>query len=109
MLIAFIPPRILLRIVPPIVTGPTILLIGLKLIESGFKNWAGGSGECYQPTSDFFQMCPNIDAPHPLPWGSAEFLGLGFSVFVAIILCERFGAVGLPAPYSETREKGTVS
>ncbi|EHK99919.1 putative Uric acid-xanthine permease [Glarea lozoyensis 74030] len=31
-------------------------------------------------------------APHALPWGSAEFIGLGFLVFVTIILCERFGA-----------------
>jgi uric acid-xanthine permease len=40
----------------------------------------------------FFQKCPNIDAPHALPWGSAEYLGLGFSVFLTIILCERFGS-----------------
>ncbi|PQE28990.1 purine permease protein [Rutstroemia sp. NJR-2017a BBW] len=31
-------------------------------------------------------------APHPLPWGSAEFIGLGFSVFITIIICERFGS-----------------
>lgn len=93
MLIAFIPPRILLRVVPPIVTGPTIMLIGLKLVENGFKDWGGGSGECFQPTIDFFQLCPDVSAPNALPWGSAQFLGLGFSVFLAIVLCERFGAV----------------
>ncbi|KEZ42883.1 Uric acid-xanthine permease [Scedosporium apiospermum] len=91
-LIAFIPPKILLKVVPPIVTGPTIMLIGIHLVESGFKNWGGGSGPCFQPTSDFFASCPNINAPHALPWGSAEYLGLGFSVFVTIILCERFGS-----------------
>jgi uric acid-xanthine permease len=90
-LISFIPPKIMLRIFPPIVTGPTVLLIGVKLIQSGFKNWAGGAS-CYHPTTDFFAKCPNITAPHALPWGSAEYLGLGFSVFVTIILCERFGA-----------------
>lgn len=36
--------------------------------------------------------CPSNFAPHPLPWGSAEFIGLGFSVFLTIIICERFGA-----------------
>jgi NCS2 family nucleobase:cation symporter-2 len=36
-------------------------------------------------------MCPSADAPHALPWGSPEFIGLGFLVFVTIILCERFG------------------
>ncbi|KAL5316360.1 hypothetical protein ACEPPN_015405 [Leptodophora sp. 'Broadleaf-Isolate-01'] len=37
-------------------------------------------------------LCPSNAAPHALPWGSAEFLGLGFSVFLTIILCERFGS-----------------
>lgn len=75
-LIAFIPPRIMLRIFPPIVTGPTVMLIGISLIESAFKNWAGGSGPCADPEpQDFFKLCPNIAAPHALPWGSAEYLG----------------------------------
>ncbi|KAI0380290.1 Xanthine/uracil permease [Hypomontagnella monticulosa] len=92
-LIAFIPPRIMLKIFPPIVTGPTVMLIGIHLIETGFKNWAGGSGPCADATHvAFFDKCPNITAPHALPWGSPEYLGLGFSVFLTIILCERFGA-----------------
>lgn len=92
-LISFLPPRFLHRIFPPIVTGPTVMLIGVHLIESGFKNWAGGSGPCADDNpADFFALCPNINAPHALPWGSAEYLGLGFSVFVTILLCERFGA-----------------
>lgn len=117
-LISFIPPRIMLRIFPPIVTGPTVMLIGVSLIKSGFQDWAGGSGSCIdgEAASEFYRLCPNVGAPHALPWGSAEFLGrwassspreaepgwliavltlssgLGFSVFVTIILCERFGA-----------------
>lgn len=93
-LISFLPPKIMLRIFPPIVTGPTVMLIGIGLIESGFQGWAGGSGSCISgdAASDFYKLCPNIDAPHALPWGSPEFLGLGFSVFLTIILCERFGA-----------------
>lgn len=96
-LISFLPPKILLRIFPPIVTGPTVMLIGVHLIESGFKNWMGGSGPCANPSSagsqaSFFALCPNINAPHALPWGSAEYLGLGFSAFITIILCERFGS-----------------
>lgn len=86
-------PKVLKRIFPPIVTGPTVLLIGVKLIASGFKNWAGGNGPCYnKPAEGLFSMCPNINAPHPLPWGSPEFIGLGFSAFVTIIICERFGS-----------------
>ncbi|KAF1980177.1 Xanthine/uracil permease [Bimuria novae-zelandiae CBS 107.79] len=92
-LMSFTPPKILKRIFPPLVTGPTVMLIGIHLIETGFKNWAGGSNACAdRPESGLFQLCPTINAPHPLPWGSAEFIGLGFSVFITIIICERFGA-----------------
>ncbi|KAG8413309.1 hypothetical protein J3458_012885 [Metarhizium acridum] len=96
-LISFLPPKVLLRIFPPIVTGPTVMLIGIHLIESGFKNWMGGSGPCANPASagdqaSFFALCPNIGSPHALPWGSPEYLGLGFSAFITIILCERFGS-----------------
>ena len=90
---AFTSPRLLRKIFPPLVTGPTVMLIGVKLIQTGFQNWAGGSGDCKsRPTSGIFQLCPDINAPRPLPWGSAEFIGLGFSVFITIIICERFGA-----------------
>ncbi|KAJ6788537.1 hypothetical protein PWT90_11091 [Aphanocladium album] len=93
-LISFIPARILLRMCPPIVTGPTVMLIGVHLIESGFKDWMGGSGPCSDPSTatGIFAACPNVNAPHALPWGSAEFFGLGFSVFFTIMLCERFGS-----------------
>jgi uracil-xanthine permease len=86
-------PRVLKKIFPPLVTGPTVMLIGVNLVSSGFKNWAGGSGDCSsRPTTGLFSLCPNINAPHALPWGSAQFIGLGFSVFITIIICERFGA-----------------
>ncbi|KFY48965.1 hypothetical protein V495_00867 [Pseudogymnoascus sp. VKM F-4514 (FW-929)] len=96
-LISFIPPKMLQRLFPSIVTGPTVMLIGVKLIETGFKNWMGGSGPCYDPASngkqaDLFALCPDINAPHALPWGSPEYLGLGFSVFITILFCERFGS-----------------
>ncbi|KAM3562364.1 hypothetical protein MY1884_001863 [Beauveria asiatica] len=93
-LISFIPARVLLRMCPPIVTGPTVMLIGVHLIESGFKGWMGGSGPCSDPATavGLFAACPSVAAPHPLPWGSAEFFGLGFSVFITIVLCERFGS-----------------
>ncbi|KAJ0416707.1 permease family-domain-containing protein [Aspergillus carlsbadensis] len=83
--LAFVPPKIMQKIFPPIVTGPTVMLIGISLIGTGFKDWAGGSG-CMDG------ICPSEAAPRPLPWGSPEFIGLGFLVFVTIILCERFGA-----------------
>ncbi|KAK2630417.1 hypothetical protein QTJ16_001237 [Diplocarpon rosae] len=91
--LSFMTPSLLKTLFPPIVTGPTVTLIGVHLIESGFKGWAGGAGACYgRPEEGPFMLCPSNAAPHALPWGSAEFLGLGFSVFITIILCERFGS-----------------
>ncbi|OAA80507.1 purine permease [Akanthomyces lecanii RCEF 1005] len=93
MLISFVPPRYLRKVFPPLVTGPTVMLIGVALVQSGFQSWAGGAGPCMShPASGPFQLCPSVSAPHPLPWGSAEFIGLGFSAFITIILCERFGS-----------------
>ena len=71
------------------------MLIGVPLIQSGFQDWAGGSGSpgCIdRPSNGTFSVCPMEGAPHALPWGSAEYIGLGFSVFATIILCERFGS-----------------
>ncbi|KAJ5953520.1 hypothetical protein N7454_000416 [Penicillium verhagenii] len=84
--LSFMSSRLLARIFPPLVTGPTVLLIGASLIESAMEDWGGGSG-CYSPRA----MCPDASAPHALMWGSPQFIGLGFLVFVTIILCERFG------------------
>jgi hypothetical protein len=85
-------PALLKKLFPPIVTGPTVTLIGVSLIQSGLTDWAGGATCAARPTTGIFQLCPTIYAPHALPWGSAEYIGLGFSVFVSIILFERFGA-----------------
>ncbi|KAL4076444.1 permease family-domain-containing protein [Scleroderma yunnanense] len=92
--LSFIPPRTLQRIFPPIVTGTVIVMIGASLIgDSGILNWGGGSNGCEsRPTSGLYQLCPTINAPHALPWGSPEFIGLGFLSFVSIILTELFGS-----------------
>lgn len=92
-LLSFSRPSWLKRVFPPLVTGPTVTLIGVSLIESAFSNWAGGTGACSErPTSGPYTVCPQVGAPHALPWGSAEYIGLGFVVFLTIILCERFGS-----------------
>ncbi|KAH7322229.1 Xanthine/uracil permease [Rhizoctonia solani] len=93
---AFIPPKNLKKIFPPIVTGTVILLIGASLIgESGVLNWAGGSNDCHlRPETGIFRLCPTIMAKcvRPLPWGSPEFIGLGFLSFITIVLVELFGS-----------------
>jgi NCS2 family nucleobase:cation symporter-2 len=80
---SFMSPKILQKIFPPIVTGPVVLLIGTSLIEEGFQNWVGG-------TTCIGEICTM--GSHSKPWGSAEFVGLGFLVYVTIIMCERFGS-----------------
>lgn len=91
--LSFMTPKTLKRLFPPIVTGPTVMLIGVSLLQPGLEGWAGGSGPCQtRPETGIFTLCPTIFAPHALPWGSAEYIGLGFSVFITIILCERFGS-----------------
>lgn len=90
MILSFIPAKTLKKIFPPVVTGPVVFLIGVSLIQSGMSDWAGGSG-C-QAESGLFSMCPSTQAPKPLPWGSAQFIGLGFLVLLTILLCEKFGA-----------------
>jgi uracil-xanthine permease len=86
---SFMSSKILARVFPPLVTGPTVLLIGASLIKSAMQDWAGGASCGFDPSAR--AMCPSASAPHPLPWGSPEFIGLGFLVFVTIIICERWG------------------
>lgn len=91
--LSFLPPHVLKKLFPPLVTGPTVALIGISLVQSALEDWAGGSGTCSsRPTSGDYMLCPSNSAPHALPWGSAQFIGLGFSVFVTIIISERFGS-----------------
>lgn len=80
-LLSFCPAKTLQKVFPPLVTGPVVLLIGTHLVETGFQNWVGGS-DCVD------KLC----GKKQLPWGSAEFVGLGFLVYVTIILSERFGS-----------------
>ncbi|KZT57287.1 xanthine/uracil permease [Calocera cornea HHB12733] len=91
---SFVPVRILRRIFPPLVTGTVIVMIGMSLIgSSGAPNWAGGSNDCMgRPTTGIFELCPTIFAPKPLPWGSPQFMGLGFLSFITIVLTELFGS-----------------
>ncbi|KAJ7016093.1 xanthine/uracil permease [Mycena alexandri] len=81
MFLAFVPPRVLKRIFPPMITGTVVLLIGAR--ANGCQNF---------PTSGIFELCPTIFAPRPLLWGSPEFIGLGFLSFLSIILTELFGS-----------------
>ncbi|KAJ8613217.1 hypothetical protein MRB53_037083 [Persea americana] len=87
---SFVPPRILNKLFPKMVTGTLLTLVGIFLVSNGMQNW-GGSYNCHDGTG-FFALCPNIAAPHPLPWGDPKLIGLGFSVFVTIIIVDQLGS-----------------
>ena len=56
-LMSFTSPRVLKKVFPPLVTGPTVMLIGVSLITSGFEDWAGGSGDCMaRPESGMYRL-----------------------------------------------------
>lgn len=42
--LSFMPAKTLKRLFPPLVTGPTVTLIGVALIQTALEGWAGGSG-----------------------------------------------------------------
>lgn len=90
MAMSLVPPKYLNKIFPKVVTGSLLLLVGVYLIGNGMQNWAGSSncngGEGY------YALCPSIDAPKPLPWADPKLIGLGFSVFISIVIVEQFGA-----------------
>jgi len=91
--LSFLPPRVLKKVFPPIVTGVTVMLIGVHLVTSGMSQWGGGSGPCRSnPTTGPFVNCPRNDAPRSAPWGDAQWIGLGFLVFSVIIFVEFFGS-----------------
>lgn len=71
-LIAFIPPANLRRIFPPWLAGMGVFLIGVNLTGVGVTQWGG----------------PGM----PLPYGSAEYIGLGFFSMTILILLELFGS-----------------
>lgn len=85
--LSFVPPKVLHYVFPPIVTGPVVLLIGAALAQTGVQDWAGGS-DCYASG----ELCNAQVASHAHQWASGQWLGLGFTVIVAIVLCDKFGA-----------------
>lgn len=89
-LMSLVPPRLLNKIFPKVVTGTLLLLVGVFLIGNGMQNW-GGSSNC-NGGEGFYALCPNVAAPKPLPWAHPKLIGLGFSVFVSIVIVEQFGA-----------------
>jgi uracil-xanthine permease len=87
---AFVPPKMLNKLFPKLITGSLLTLVGVYLIGNGLQNW-GGSSNCHGGEG-FYALCPDTASPRPLPWGDTKLIGLGFSVFASIIVVEAIGA-----------------
>ncbi|GAA5869543.1 hypothetical protein JCM8547_001519 [Rhodosporidiobolus lusitaniae] len=82
--LSFTSPRYLRRMFTPLITGAILLTIGLSLLSSGMTNWAGGSS-CQ--SGGFCTAGRHTD----LTYGSPRLIGLGFSVWISIILFDLLG------------------
>lgn len=87
---AFVPPKVLNKVFPKLITGSLLTLVGVYLVGNGLQNW-GGSSNCHGGEG-FYALCPDVSAPKPLAWGHPKLIGLGFSVFATIVIVESIGA-----------------
>lgn len=97
------PTRVLHRLFPPVVAAVTVILIGVALTGTGMKYWGGGA-VCADMVWKLHGQLDGLDVPKnpgptcfsgevALPFGSPEFIGLGFSVMCFLVLIELFGSV----------------
>lgn len=85
--LSFLPPRVLKRMFPPIITGTVVAFIGISMIgETAIPAFGGGSS-C-QGTN---QLCMGTPSRSYI-WGDAHYLGLGFLSFMTIVIVEIFGS-----------------
>jgi xanthine/uracil permease len=88
----------------PLVTSITVILIGVALTGTGMNYWGGGAvcadmiwkehDQVVNQSLNFpppFPVCQNGDVS--LGYGAPQFIGLGFSVMVALVIIELFGSV----------------
>ncbi|KAI9255320.1 permease family-domain-containing protein [Sporodiniella umbellata] len=94
--ISLLPPKMIRRLFPKMVTGVVLTVIGANLLGIGMTAWAGGSGSCMgRPISGPYMLCPDVKAPNAQPWGGAVNFGLGASVFFTIVVIEMIGSIFL--------------
>jgi len=84
---SFIPPRFLRRIFPSWLAGLGVFLIGVSLVGVGVQSWGGG-GDC---AGNLTAACSQV-GDSKLPFGSPEYIGLGFLVMSTNVLVELFGS-----------------
>ncbi|MCO5603726.1 hypothetical protein L7F22_057877 [Adiantum nelumboides] len=88
--LAFISPRVIRRIFPPVVTGTCLVLLGTSLVGTGFELWGGGQACASQVLTAKILCSGNGDVV--LPFAHRYYVGLGLVVFLSFIAIEMFGS-----------------
>lgn len=102
--LSLMPVKFLKKTFPPIVTSVTVILIGVALTGTGMKYWGGGVVCAEMVWKNHAQvLASGASFPPPFPsctagetslgYGASEYIGLGFSVMVFLVVIELFGSV----------------
>jgi len=105
---SLIPGGMIQKIFPPVVSAITVTLIGVALTGTGMKYWGGGVVCAEMIWKEHSQVVDSVGFGQPvsgvpsaictgngkvaLPYGSAEYIGLGFSVLCFLVVIELFGS-----------------
>lgn len=105
---SIIPGKTIQKIFPPVVSAITVTLIGVALTGTGMKYWGGGAVCAEMIWKEHSQVSDLVGFGKPvsgvpsaictgnglvaLPYGSAEYIGLGFSVLSFLVVIELFGS-----------------
>jgi len=102
------PGRVIKKIFPPLVSAITVTLLGVALTGTGMKYWGGGVVCAEMIWKEHSQVVDSVGFGQPvsnvpgatctgngkvvLPYGSTEYIGLGFSVLAFLVVIELFGS-----------------
>lgn len=106
-LFSLFPGKYIQKIFPPVVSAVTVTLIGVALTGVGMKYWGGGvvcadmiwkeHSQVVDLVGDTVSALPSAECTGNgkvvLPYGSPEYIGLGFSVLCFLVFIELFGSV----------------
>lgn len=95
--IAMLPPRVIKKLFPPVVTGCAVMLIGGGLIGAGMKYVGGGvfcadNNEGKQAAIGFGPQLCNENGDVVLGFGAPQYIGLAMSVVLFTTFLQFFGS-----------------
>lgn len=113
--LSFLPPKVLKKLFPPVVTGTCVVLIGVALSGTGMKYWGGGvfcSENTFTRVAPWNAASGNNPTPAAVPWpgspgpqycagdngdvvlsyGDARYVGMGALVLIVMVIFRTFGS-----------------